>query len=709
MLPSAPPNRSTRFTAFAWILATGISFAFLVMLGRVAQLQMHPSLALREHIEPRVTRRLELPLRGDIVDSKGRLLSSTRFGNRVIVDPTLLPADLDAAITKLSGAMNVAPEEVGQKIVAAMTENQKRAEPSAPLDPEKAEYLATRFSLVKTSTVPEATPLDDDDKLAIDPAKDAIRYLAVGGLLTDEQARAVKALKMPGVSLEKRQVREYPGGPEVAPIVGKVNYDHSGILGAEHLLDEQLEGDKGHTDFIRDARGHPIWLDPGGIQPAKAGEDVKLSIDLEVQRMAQEELERGIDDADAAGGRCLVVNPISGEILAMVDILRDPADAEPFPWADDPYYKRKDALPDPPPARGKRGQRAPVVHKEPAPPMPSGHHRWIVNNPDPGRKIHPALARNRCIEDVYEPGSTFKPYVWSTITELGLATPDEVFDTHNGSWITPDGRPIKDVHTAPTMTWAQVLVNSSNIGMIQGAHRLTFPQLHDAVVRFGFGRPMGIGLPGEGAGIVTPLTRWGKATQTSVAFGDEVAVTPIQMARAFSAFSRPGDMAGTLPRLRLTALSDSDPRVSEGVTYRVLPVDIAALTRETMRGVTGAMETKYCPPPPGQEWRYTIFGKSGTAKIPVGHAPEGKRAPRGCPGYLEQYRSSFVAGGPIEDPRLVVLVIMDDPGPGVIAKKRHYGAAAAGPVVRRVMERTLAYLGVPPSPQPAAAELASAN
>ena len=96
-----------------------------------------------------------------------------------------------------------------------------------------------------------------------------------------------------------------------------------------------------------------------------------------------------------------------------------------------------------------------------------------------------------------------------------------------------------------------------------------------------------------------------------------------------------------------------------GVIYRVLPPEIAALTRETMKGVTDSMETKYAPPPEGQEWRYTIFGKSGTAKIPTGSPPEGKRRPRGCPGYLEQYRTSFIAGGPIDDPRLVVLVVMD--------------------------------------------------
>jgi cell division protein FtsI/penicillin-binding protein 2 len=724
-------DRAGRFTAVSYVLIAGISVALLVMLARVAQLQLHPSQNLQEHIEPRVTRRVELEMRGDLTDKKGRLLSATRFGERVICDPTLLPLELDPAITKLAAAIERPPEEVGQKILAAVVENQRRqtiidaskpkpnTKPPIPIISRFLRSPSAHAEGVDESSRPGVADADAPQE-GPDALKKPIRYLALSTILTEEQTRTVKALHIPGISLEKQQVREYPGGPDIAPIVGKVAYDHTGLLGAEKMLEQGLQGDKGYMVFVRDARGNPIWIEPGGIRPAKSGEDIKLSIDLEIQRMAAEELEKGVEDCDGAGGRCLVVDPNSGEVLAMVDIIRTPADAEPFPWADDPTAQLKKQRDEELKARGlttspaKRGKKPPPLPRlaiPPAPPMPSGRHRWIVNKPDPSRDIHPALGRNRCIEDVYEPGSTFKPFVWSTITELGLAHPDEVFDTHNGSWITPDGRPIKDVHTAASMTWSQVLVHSSNIGMIQGAHRMSYQQLHDTLTRFGFGRPMGIGLPGEGAGVVTPMKSWMKATQTSVAFGNEVAVTPIQMCRAFSAFARPGDMAGTLPRLRLTALVEADPSTTggAGVTYRVLPADIATLTRETMRGVTGAMETKYAPPPEGQEWRYTIFGKSGTAKIPTGHAPEGKRAPRGCPGYLEQYRSSFIAGGPIEDPRLVVLVIMDDPGPSVIAKRHHYGAASAGPVVRKVMERTLAYMGVPASPQAAPEPLAALN
>jgi cell division protein FtsI/penicillin-binding protein 2 len=169
------------------------------------------------------------------------------------------------------------------------------------------------------------------------------------------------------------------------------------------------------------------------------------------------------------------------------------------------------------------------------------------------------------------------------------------------------------------------------------------------------------------------------------------------MARAFSIFARSGEDAGTLPPIRLTAGEDGEENVVPGV--RVLPRRIAELTRETMRGVTKNLDTKLAT------WetekvaiRYEAFGKSGTAEIPLGPPPPGKHRPKGCDGYFQgQYNASFIAGAPVENPRLVVLVVMDDPGPDRVAHRQHYGARASGPVVRRILERSLAYLGVPPS------------
>ncbi|MCX5691713.1 MAG: penicillin-binding transpeptidase domain-containing protein, partial [Planctomycetota bacterium] len=165
----------------------------------------------------------------------------------------------------------------------------------------------------------------------------------------------------------------------------------------------------------------------------------------------------------------------------------------------------------------------------------------------------------------------------------------------------------------------------------------------------------------------------------------EVGVTALQMVRAFSAFARDGEMAGTIPRLRMTASRGGE---SGGVIYRVLPGKVAELTRETLTHVVASMESKYAKAAPdGNPWKYTLFGKSGTARPP---APPF--------GYLQhQYVPSFIAAGPYENPKLVTLVVIDEPGPERVAKRTYYGAATSGPIVRAVMERALTYLGEKPS------------
>lgn len=676
---------AARVNRLAGVAAIATTVAMGFMLLRVAQLQLAPSLDLARQEETRVTSKADLAPRGDLLDRKGRLLATTRFGFRVVVDPTLLPSPPDELIVALAKATGLGEEEVGERLLSRIAINtERRAAADAGLPP-----LTTIVS-----SAPSSPDLPYDDTPA-----GPIRYVPLGDILTDSQAAAVRALKAPGVWLEQRPVREFVGGPDVAKIVGKVGPDelsptppadprHDGLIGAERALNDRLTGNRGRISFVRDAFGQPLWVEPGFIQPAVAGEDVRLALDAEVQRMAREELERGIRDADAAGGRVVVVDPLTGEILAMVDIARRMPDAANYPWVDEPVkVARRKGQPAPPPAR------VPSIEDFP-------RRRYVVLKDDPQRATHPALSRNRCVEDIYEPGSTFKPFVWATITELKLAGLDEVFDTEGGRWSTAFGRYIEDVTKREQMTWREVLVNSSNIGMIKGADRLTFRQLHDAVERFGFGKSTGLGLPGEASGIVTPMSRWSKYTQSSVPTGYEVAVTPVQMARAFSAFCRPGSLGGTLPQLRMTAVRRDDPDAA--ILYRVMPAEIATLTRETMTGVADAMEKKMATADPSQAgWLYTMFGKSGTAEIPLGKAPKGKRAPRGASGYFDdQYTTSFIAGAPLEAPRLVVLCVIDDPGPERVRARTHYGAATAGPVVRRVMDRTLSYMGVPPSPRP---------
>lgn len=660
----------SRFQLVTWMLVSGVCVGLLAMLVRVAQLQARPSDDLNAHIDTRTTARVELPVRGDLLDRRGRLLSTTRFGERLVLDPVVFPKQVEENVLKLAQAAGVDPADIGVPLIRALEINARR-EAGIP-DPAPAE---------EASETPASASLPAETTAQTQQAsRGPRRYVPVTDVLSPERIAAVRSLKIPGVIIEKRQVREYPGGTEAASIVGKVGVEHQGLLGAELLLNESLTGEKGRITFVRDAYGRPLWINPGEVQPATPGEDVRLSIDIELQRIASEELMKGIEEADAVGGRLVLMDPATGEVLAMADIVRDLPGLKAYPWVDAPKARKRGDPPPPP---------------EPHVLIPG--QRYMTLLADPGRAVHPGLARNRCVEDIYEPGSTFKPFVWSVISEQRLARPEEVFDTEGGRWRTSYGRSIEDVTKRATMTWTDVLVNSSNIGMIKAAERMKPAQLHEVLVRFGFGKPTNVGLPGEASGIVTSLKNWSKYTHTSVAYGHEISVTPLQMVRAFAAFARDGEQAGTIPSLRL--LSSGTQGVS-GVAYRVLPADVALLTRSAMRGVTHNVESRWIKPPEGG-WRYELFGKSGTAEIPLGAAPKGKKRPRGASGYFDdQYNSSFIAGGPVDKPRLVCIVVIDDPGPARIRARSHYGSAVAGPVVRRVMERSLVYLGVPPSPEP---------
>ncbi len=699
------------------IVPAGLTVVLIVLLGRVVQLQVLPSERLREQITPRSSVASDTPRRGDIFDRRGRVISSTRFGYRVVLDPSVMKQP-DAVVEPLAAALGLDAEALGGRISDAAAVNRgveafrtsvaDDAQGLYAMFPEVFEYLRQkRGGEGGTSVAPaQGAGLRAPGEK---PARTTfIRYLPVSEVIGDAQAESVRKLRLPGVVLERRPVREYPGGEVIAPIIGLVGFEDEGMMGAEMRLDHELKGEAGSISYVRDKRGRPLWVEPGQIRPALPGGDVRLSIDLELQRMAHEELSRGVEDADAAGGRLVMLDPLTGEILAMVDLTRSLSNLAGYPWGEETRpakNKNKAAL-------AKAGTSAVPERKNVWPDLPvvplGSPARYMTILPDPRRDVHPALGRNRCVEDIYEPGSTFKPFVWSTITELGLARPGETFDTEGGRWHTGYGRFIEDVTKRATMTWSDVLVNSSNIGMIKASERLSWAQLHDVPVRFGFGRPTGIGLPGEASGIVTPLNKWTKFSQTSYAYGHEVAVTPLQMARAFAAFCRPGELAGTMPQVHLTAVDPAPnakrvgpAELQKGVIYRVMQPETANLTRTTMKGVADAAEGKMKlmkTPDCDTAWRYHMFGKSGTAEIPLTEPPPGKRRPRGSSGYFEgQYNSSFIAGAPIESPRIVVIVVIDDPGPERIRKRQHYGTYVAGPVVRRVVERALTYLGAPPS------------
>jgi cell division protein FtsI (penicillin-binding protein 3) len=574
-----PPHHNTqsfRTAAWARVLIYTIVVLMLAQLGRVVQLKISDDPRLVQHAGSSFSNRAEPARRGELLDRRGRLIATSTLGYRLFVDPQVV-SDL------------------------------------ATLPVELAERIG-------------GDPVDIDR--AILPRRHT-RYAVVSELLEDWQVDAIRKSPIRGVVLQPRLVRHYPHGDLAAHIVGMVGYDHVGLGGAEHLFDNRLRQEDGKLRYLRDVRGRALWIELDGYQPSREGDSVRLSIDLVIQESVEQRLRQAVKEYNAGGGRMVVLDVHTGEILAMADILN--------------------------PREG-----------------------WNEITEDPGRMIHPALGRNRCATDPYEPGSTFKPFVWAAATELGKAVPEEVLPTPaHGKHRTSRGRFIGDAFNYAGATWREVLIKSLNSGMAIVAERMTPHELQHAVRRFGFGARTNSGIPGETAGIVTTARRWTHHSQTSVPMGHEIAVTPLQMVRAFSVIARDG----TMPPLRITAVSPDDDEFE--IVHRVLSESAAMLTREILRDVMTEGTGRRA-----KSDRYQMFAKSGTAQLP-------RREGRGY--YDNRYVSSFIAGAPFEEPRIVVLCVMDDPD----AKIGYYGGAIAGPVVRDIIDEALTYLGVPPDqPRP---------
>lgn len=670
------PDSGRRAIVVTTVFAFVSTLVMLFVVGRVAQLKVSPGPRLSAYISDRVGHQAEPSPRGDLLDRRGRPLSMSEVAFRIVLDPVIAEPQMDRVITALAEALGVPPDEIGTPLVRAVARNHEVRSLALPHGEETK--APPQRSLV--GRISEAIDRAKEPEFEPDRIAGQRRYLPVGPVLDRDIAQFVRRLGLPGVIVEKQLVRTTPGGEDAASIVGKVGFGHAGLMGIEHALDERLRGENGRIGLVRDAGNKPVLIRTETSEAGSRGEDVRLSIDLELQRIAIEELWRGMEDADAAGGRLVMLQPMTGEILAMVDLYREIPGLTPFPWVEP----------------GTPRDRWPVL------PPPERRPRYQTLPPDPGRSVHPALGRNRCVEDIYEPGSTFKSFIWATGLQLGLMKTGEIIDTT--AYRTPYGRSFSDVTKRNSQSWDDILVHSSNVGMVKLSERMKPAQMHGAMTRFGFGSTTRLGLPGEAVGIVTPLKDWTVYTHSSVAIGHEVAVTPLQMVRAFAVYARTGPLAGTLPHLRLIAPTREE--LAAEPLVRVLDAPVAEHTRRVLERVAERMDASTrrqfkSEPRPG----YTMFGKSGTADIPV-VAPlverDGKKVrmgvPRGGRGYFHnQYNSSFIAGAPTEAPRIVVLVVIDDPGPDRVRQKQHYGSAVAGPVVRRVVERSLRYLGVPPA------------
>jgi cell division protein FtsI (penicillin-binding protein 3) len=448
----------------------------------------------------------------------------------------------------------------------------------------------------------------------------------------------IEALRLWGIGNVSDGKRNHPAGQLAVHVLGTTGYDNEGTDKLELSQDRRLRGESGHRNVEMDGHRRMIWIDPEGFQPVQDGQVLQLTLDMAVQSFAEEAIRDAVAKYRAKGASCLVMDPQSCEVLAMAN--------------------------------------------------------YPTFNPDDFAKAPAYAVRNRLLTDPYEPGSTFKSFISSVALEEGVVHKGEQFDCTGPYCV--NGRRLTDSHPYGMLTFENVVIKSSNIGMAKIGIRMGNDRLYEAVKRFGFGEPTGLGLPGEGHGQVHPLHKWTKLSASSIPMGYEVLVTPLQMVTAWCAIANGGTLLK--PHL-LKAVYGADGRLVEDLAVpapvrRVLRQDTADyMRREVFRGVvldgTGRDAFKGCP--------YRVFGKTGTAK---------KRDPHGKGYSSDLFVGSFIGGAPLEHPRLVVFVSLDEPDRSLA----YYGGTVAAPAVREILEKSLGYLHVPADQtEPTPTQLASAH
>ncbi len=438
-----------------------------------------------------------------------------------------------------------------------------------------------------------------------------------------DQARRVAALGIEGIYFRKEPHRWYPNGPLAAAVLGFVGTDNKGLAGIEHTYDAMLGGRSGQVLLELDAGKH-VFNRVG--QDPVPGASLELTIDAYLQHVAERELAAGVRENHAVGGAAVIMDPASGEILGLAS----------YPTFD----------------------------------------------PNDYGTYSPGEQRNRAVQDLYEPGSTFKIVTASAALEEKVMRPTDMVDTGGGSISIPGRRPVHEAqgHDYGTISFTDVIVKSSNVGAIKIGLRLGAERLGRYVERFGFGTRLSPDFPGESAGLVGQPAKWSDSTLASVSMGYEVGVTPLQMASAASTVANGGELVQ--PRI-VRAVIDANGRtpVPRKVIRRVTSPETAATMAAIMEEVVTQGTGKLAALPD-----FTVAGKTGTANKNL----HGR--------YLEhEYNVSFVGFVPSRSPALTIIVVIDTPrGPNP-----PFGGSVAAPIFRRIAEAALRYLGVAPSVTPA--------
>jgi cell division protein FtsI (penicillin-binding protein 3) len=433
-------------------------------------------------------------------------------------------------------------------------------------------------------------------------------------------AAEIRELGLEGVGFLKENRRYYPQRELAAHIVGLAGIDNQGLEGVELFYDDYLLREEVYLMLEHDARGREILLSRPPRELIGESAEVRLTIDEIVQHVAQQELARGVREAGARGGTIVVLQPATGEILAM---------------ANTPFF-----------------------------------------NPNEFQRYGPRYFRNRAVTDALEPGSILKPVLLAAALEEKAVSLNNVFDCENG-WMYFKGHTLRDVHPHEELTVAEIIINSSNIGTTKVAVELGPKKYHSYLRAFGFGERTGVGLPGESGGLLRPLEAWSGLSISALAIGQEISVTALQMAAAYGALVNGGEMIR--PRILKKVIDGSGREVRGSGDDRRERV-IAPATSSLVRSVLEAVVAEGTGSEAAVEG-YDVLGKTGTAQkfdVEIG-AYSSKR-----------YLASFAGAAPADDPRIVVIVMIDEPE-GTI-----WGGSVAAPVFSRVAGRIMRYMNVPP-------------
>ncbi|KAB2925571.1 MAG: penicillin-binding protein 2 [Dechloromonas sp.] len=449
----------------------------------------------------------------------------------------------------------------------------------------------------------EMSVRDLDGKIAAEKT-----FVYVRRQISPETGERIAALKLPGIHQEKEYRRFYPAADMTAHIVGFTGVDDKGLEGVELALQPSLLGRPGSRTVIRDRRGN-IIEDVGATRPPQDGKEIRLALDSKIQYLAYSQLKATVEQHKAKAGGAVVIDARTGEILALAN--------------------------------------------------------WPTYNPNNRQKLSGAQLRNRAITDTYEPGSVMKPFIAALALDRGKLAVNTVINTAPGR-MTIGKATISDSHPHDALTVAQVIQKSSNIGTAKIALGFTPREMWDLFDKLGFGQEPNLGFPGEVGGRLRPWKNWRPIEQATMSYGHGIAVSLIQMARAYTVFANDGEL------MPLSLL-----RVDEA-PVRGVPV----FSQQTVREMRLMLEMAVQPEgtaPRARVAGYRVGGKTGTAyKIEGGV-------------YARKYISSFVGIAPVSDPRLVIAVMVDEPSVG-----GHYGGDVAGPAFSNIAAGALRTLGIPP-------------